>query len=87
MSASAFALWRSRAPDEHGASIDGLSIDVTPWMPAMGHGASVQPTVTPQGEGKYLVDNVYLFMPGVWELRSVFAGSSTDRAAPSFQVP
>jgi YtkA-like len=65
--------------------IDGLSLTLVPWMPAMGHGASVVPTVTPLGDGAYELDNVDLFMAGLWELRTTFA-SPTDYAAPSVQV-
>ena len=55
-----------------GAPVDGLSLDVEPWMPAMAHGTST-PTVTPEGSGVYLVTEVYLYMPGVWELRTDIA--------------
>jgi hypothetical protein len=71
-----------------GATADGLDVAVEPWMPAMGHGSSVVPTVTPEGGGKYHVTGVYLFMPGTWELRITFtSGASRDHAAPSFDVP
>lgn len=57
--------------------VDGLSLVVVPWMPAMGHGASIAPTVTPQGAGDYLVTNVVLPMPGTWELRVTGVGTDT----------
>jgi hypothetical protein len=56
-------------------------------MPAMGHGSSVEPVTTAKGNGTYVLDNVYLFMAGHWELRTTFSGSVTDRATPSFDVP
>lgn len=59
-----------------GAPATGLALHVTPWMPAMGHGASVEPTVVERGGGDYLVDDLVLPMPGVWELR-VSAGEET----------
>ncbi|MGH7286345.1 MAG: FixH family protein, partial [Polyangiaceae bacterium] len=31
--------------DKNGAPHSGLTLSVTPWMPAMGHGASVTPSV------------------------------------------
>jgi hypothetical protein len=71
----------------NGVLQDGLDIATTPWMPAMGHGTSVQPTPSARGNGTYVLDNVYLFMPGVWELRTGFSGSVTDSATPSFDVP
>jgi hypothetical protein len=69
-----------------GAPVDGLTLDVEPWMPAMDHGTST-PTVTPQGGGVYLVTEVYLYMPGVWELRTSISGSVTDHATPQLTVP
>jgi hypothetical protein len=60
-----------------GAPVDGLNLVVVPWMPAMGHGSSIAPTVTPKGGGDYLVTNVVLPMPGTWELRVSGAGSDT----------
>jgi hypothetical protein len=69
-----------------GTPVDGLTLDVVPWMPAMGHGSST-PTVTPQGGGVYLVTEVYLYMPGVWELQTAISGALTDNVAPSLTVP
>jgi hypothetical protein len=73
--------------DQEGAAQDGLDVASTLWMPSMGHGPSVQPIVSVKGNGTYLLDNVYLFMPGHWELRTSFSGSVIDRATPSFDVP
>ena len=69
-----------------GDTVDGLSITMTPWMPAMGHGASVTPLLTPLGQGRYIFTNVSLFMPGEWELRTQFSGQVTDSVAPTFSV-
>ncbi len=63
-----------------------LAIAVKPWMPAMNHGSSATPTITPEGHGKYLVSEVYLFMPGRWEMRTSFSGGVTDHAAPAFDI-
>lgn len=76
-----------------GAPKTGLDLVMTPWMPAMGHGASVTPSVTEKSPGTYVVDDVDLFMPGTWELRTTIAaasqskGTDTDHVAPSFQIP
>jgi hypothetical protein len=69
-----------------GTPRDDLTIDVQPWMPAMNHGSS-SPTVTPEGGGKYLVSDVYLYMPGTWELRTTISGALVDHATPSIAVP
>jgi hypothetical protein len=73
--------------DMSGAPIPGLTLSVQPWMPDMDHGAPVPPTVTPQDEGTYEIDNVDLFMAGRWQLRTTFSGSASDSAIPDFQVP
>ena len=53
----------------------------------MGHGASVTPTVTALGDGRYQIDDVDFFMPGEWTLRTAIAGGSTDNVTPDFQIP
>ncbi len=73
--------------DAGGAPVDGLAVAVVPFMPSHGHGASVKPTVTPRGGGRYELTNVSLFMPGSWELRTTFTGKVEDRAAPIIDVP
>jgi hypothetical protein len=73
--------------DAAGTPVDGLAVVVVPFMPSHGHGASVKPTVTARGGGRYEVANVTLFMPGSWELRTTFSGKVEDRAAPIVNVP
>lgn len=73
--------------------MSGLDIAVVPWMPAMGHGTSVVPTVTDEGGGVYIADNVNFFMPANWQLRMTFSSHAdgamgvTDSATPSFDIP
>lgn len=70
-----------------GTPRDDLDVTVMPWMPAMNHGSASTPTVTPEGEGKYLVDGVYLIMPGVWELRmTLSSGAVMDHATASLSI-
>jgi hypothetical protein len=71
--------------DPSGAPVDGLTLDVVPWMSAMGHGASVKPTATARGQGRYVLSNVDFFMPGRWELRTAITGPVEDHA--TFIVP
>jgi hypothetical protein len=68
-----------------GTPVDGLSLDVEPWMPAMQHGTSAT-TVTAEGGGVYLVTEVYLYMPGVWDLRTAISGAATDNATPQLTI-
>ncbi|HEX8792508.1 MAG TPA: FixH family protein [Polyangiaceae bacterium] len=72
--------------DAAGTPRDGLAVAVTPWMPAHDHGTS-KTTVTPEGGGKYLVTDVYLYMSGVWQLQIAFSGSVSDDASIQFELP
>ncbi len=72
--------------DKSGAPLDGLQLTVLPWMNAMGHGTSVAPTVTALGGGIYDVSNVYLPMPGQWDLKTTIGGPMSDSVDPAFQV-
>jgi hypothetical protein len=70
-----------------GSPATGLTLDVVPWMPAMGHGSSVKPTVEAGSEpGAYIVSNVNLFMPGLWEIRTTIGGETSEHVAPQFEV-
>jgi hypothetical protein len=82
--ANAFDVEVRRISD--GAALDGLELTITPWMPVMGHGTSARPVVSDIGSGHYLAENIYLFMPGLWELRISLSGPLRDDAAPSFEI-
>jgi hypothetical protein len=68
-----------------GTPVDGLELTVVPWMPAMGHGTPIKPTVSSLGSGAYELDDIDLFMPGLWQLRTTTA-EIADRVEPSLQV-
>jgi YtkA-like len=72
--------------DAAGALVEGLDIQATPWMPAMGHGTSVTPMVSGGEAGTYFLRNVSMYMAGVWEVRTTFSGSVMDSATPVFEV-
>lgn len=67
-------------------ALDGETLSVTPWMPVMGHGSAVTPTVQVV-DGGFVVTEVSLAMPGQWELRSDFEGGFIDHATISFEIP
>jgi hypothetical protein len=71
--------------DAAGAPKDGLALDVVPWMPSHGHGASTKPAVLAKGGGNYVVTDVNFFMPGEWELRTTIGGAS--HADPRLTIP
>lgn len=68
--------------DAAGNGVDGLDLTVVPWMPAMGHGASITPSVTPRGGGDYAVNDLVLVMQGTWELRVTSAMNATTTVIP-----
>lgn len=73
-----------------GLPVDGLTVGVLPWMPAHGHGTSIETAVTPQGGGAYLVESLYLYMGGTWELRTSLSGDAPavqDDVVAQVQVP
>ncbi|HEY3807269.1 MAG TPA: FixH family protein [Kofleriaceae bacterium] len=68
-----------------GSPVDGLTLTIEPWMPAMGHGTPIVPTITALGSGSYSLDDVDLFMAGLWQLRTTVADPS-DQVEPSLQI-
>lgn len=79
------AIFQLKVTGLHGG-VEGLNIAVQPWMPLMGHGTSVKPVVKEMGNGVYEVSDVYLFMAGLWELRTEFEGEAVDHVAPQFEI-
>jgi hypothetical protein len=73
--------------DANGAALTGLSVGVVPWMPAHGHGTSVDPTVSETTPGTFVANPLYLFMPGSWELRVTISGTVDDTAKAAFEIP
>ncbi len=65
---------------------DGLTIACKPWMPAMGHGTSIVPSFAPEMMGKYMISDVDLFMPGLWQLRLTISGPIEDYVAPEYEI-
>ncbi len=69
-----------------GTPLDGATISVVPWMPSHAHGTSVTPTVTALGHGAYRADDVSLYMPGSWQLRTTITAEVTDHATCTLDV-
>lgn len=55
--------------DAAGQPIEGATLTVTPWMPDHAHGSAVKPVVTAVGGGTYTVDEIYLAMAGLWQIK------------------
>jgi hypothetical protein len=76
-----------RITSPEGAPLDGLTLTVIPWMPAMGHGTSTVPTVEARGNGLYVLNDVNLYMAGLWELRTRISGHASGEVTPRLQIP
>lgn len=75
------------SPD--GAAVDGATLQVTPFMPAHGHGAGKAVRIEATGTvGDYEVTPVNLWMPGVWETTvKATSGASSDQVVFRFCIP
>jgi hypothetical protein len=75
--------------DAGGQPVAGLTLMVLPWMPAHGHGTSVQAIVAPSATemGVFVANPLYLFMSGEWELRMTFDGDLHDTATAVVEIP
>ena len=67
--------------DTTGAPVSGLTLTIVPWMPAYGHGASFEPTISEPTPGLYVATPLDFFMAGNWELRTAIARPSSDAGA------
>jgi hypothetical protein len=71
--------------DPSGAPVDGLTLDVTPWMPAHGHGSIPKPVATPTGFGRYTTTTTNISMVGKWILKIDITGGTLT--APDYAEP
>jgi len=80
--------WIVEINDMQGAPVDGMTLTVTPFMPAHQHGTPITVKITPAGTpGQYSLSPVNLWMPGVWEttIRAQTA-SAVDSAVYTFCI-
>ena len=80
--------WTVKVLDSSGAPVSDLDLSAAAFMPDHGHGSSVVPTVTSNGDGTYSVTPLYFFMPGVWRvtLSDADGGSSATSGVWFFCV-
>lgn len=64
----------------------GLDVELSTYMPAMGHGPSQQPELVEIAANRYTFDKVVLNMPGLWELHARFSGDVRDELVFEFDV-
>lgn len=77
-------VWVVDVQDTAGAPLDDLEIVVDPYMPDHAHGTAIRCEVTPEGTpGRYRLEPVNLFMPGLWQV-TLTVRSETDEDAIVF---
>lgn len=64
----------------------GLTLEVVPFMPSMGHGSSGPSSSTELDDGCYELEGVVFNMPGTWELRTEISGAVEDSARLTLSV-
>lgn len=73
--------------DPSGQPVDGVTVEVLPWMPSHGHGTSQAVEVTDQGGGVFITNPLYLFMAGEWLIQMKFQGAIDDTATAIVEIP
>jgi YtkA-like len=81
--------WKVAVANASGQPLTALALQVLPFMPDHAHGSSVTPTVSTNQDGTYTVSNLYLFMPGIWQITfgATPPGGTADSAVYYFCVP
>jgi hypothetical protein len=60
--------WDIQVSDAAGHGVGGLSIGAKPFMPLHNHGTSITPLTTDDGDGRYVISPLYLYMGGYWQI-------------------
>ena len=61
-------VWTIDVADDQGKPVEGATIKLELFMPEHGHAATITPTVKAGDKaGRYVVSDIELFMPGIWE--------------------
>jgi YtkA-like len=80
VSAGSSLTWTLEILDASGKPVTGATFTtIHPWMPAHGHGTSTVMSAPGSKPGTYVLQPLYLYMPGVWETDiTVQAGTQKD---------
>lgn len=55
-----------------------------PFMPDHGHGSSIKPEATSEGDGRFTVSRLNLFMPGLWDMAFTVTGEGGESDVVTF---
>jgi hypothetical protein len=93
--------WIIRVLDQSGTPLTGLSfppetttpwpatwpVGVLPYMPHHGHPSSSWPSIMGNADGTYTIDNVDLYMPGLWQVTiNAKSSAQTDSGVFGFCI-
>ncbi|HEX3771649.1 MAG TPA: FixH family protein [Polyangiaceae bacterium] len=78
--------WSLAITDMSGQPVkDATFTKIYPYMPQHGHSSTAQATATSNGDGTYTINELYLYMAGVWQVTFYAqSGTTTDNAMFAF---
>jgi YtkA-like len=78
--------WTLSITDANGQPVTGATFtNIKTWMPQHGHPSTALPMPVEKGGGVYEVDDLYLYMAGIWQVTFVVkSGTSTDQTTFTF---
>ena len=68
------------------APLEGATVELSPWMPAHGHGSTDVEAVE-EAPGVYVAQDVWLNMPGIWDLRVRVEAEALGELTATFEIP
>jgi hypothetical protein len=74
--------WVLKITDASGKPVTDATFPmIKTWMPQHQHSSTAQPAPRNNGDGSYEIDDLYLYMAGVWEVTfEAQSGSTSDSA-------
>jgi YtkA-like len=79
-------VWQLKVMDASGQPVTGATMTAPKtWMPQHMHASTAEPVVQDNNDGTFTVSNLYLYMPGVWQVTvNATSGTTTDSAVFTF---
>jgi len=76
-----------RGSEPHGSEpLEGANVKLSPWMPAHGHGSTDVEAIE-EAPGVYVAQDVWLNMPGIWDLRVRVEADELGELTATFEIP
>lgn len=79
-------VWQIKVTDASGQPVtDATMTPPKTWMPQHSHPSTAEPVVQNNDDGTFTISNLYLYMPGVWQVTvNATSGTTTDSAVFTF---